>query len=135
MVISGTAEPGSAVRLYVDNQPVGMGETDASGAWTVRPDNPITEGDHRLRADQVGAAGAVTARIELPFTRVAAQRLLDAPTTHRVIVQPGNSLWRIARRVYGAGIHFTVIYQANQAQIRNANLIYPGQVFDLPETE
>jgi len=133
VVISGTARPGSAVRLYVDNEPVGAGRADTAGQWTVRPSSPIDEGDHRLRADQVDTGGAVTARLELPFTRVAARRLLEAPTAHRVIVQPGNSLWRIARRVYGAGIQFTVIYRANQQQIRNPDLIYPGQVFELPD--
>jgi len=133
VVISGTARPGSAVRLYVDNEPVGAGRADTAGQWTVRPSSPIDEGDHRLRADQVDTGGAVTARLELPFTRVAARRLLEAPTAHRVIVQPGNSLWRIARRVYGAGIQFTVIYRANQQQIRDPDLIYPGQVFELPD--
>jgi nucleoid-associated protein YgaU len=49
-----------------------------------------------------------------------------------VIVQPGNSLWRIARRVLGEGTHYVHIYQANQAQIRDPDLIYPGQVFELP---
>ncbi len=49
------------------------------------------------------------------------------------IVQPGNSLWRIARRSYGEGLRYTVIYDANKDQIRNPDLIYPGQVFVLPD--
>ncbi|HCR67353.1 MAG TPA: hypothetical protein DIW38_12725, partial [Oceanicaulis sp.] len=53
----------------------------------------------------------------------------------RVIVQPGNSLWRIARRLYGEGLQYTVIYEANRDQIRDPNLIYPGQVFSAPEDE
>ena len=48
-------------------------------------------------------------------------------------MQPGNSLWRIARRNYGEGIRYTVIYQANREQIRDPDLIYPGQVFEVPE--
>ncbi|MDE0941760.1 MAG: LysM peptidoglycan-binding domain-containing protein, partial [Alphaproteobacteria bacterium] len=43
-----------------------------------------------------------------------------------------NSLWRIARRVYGSGVRYTVIYQANDSQIRDPDLIFPGQVFNLP---
>jgi nucleoid-associated protein YgaU len=49
-----------------------------------------------------------------------------------VVIEPGNSLWRIARRTYGTGFRYTVIYEANKAQIRDADLIYPGQVFKLP---
>jgi len=49
-----------------------------------------------------------------------------------VRVQPGNSLWRIARRVYGRGTRYTVIYEANRKSIRDPDLIYPGQVFIVP---
>ena len=49
-----------------------------------------------------------------------------------VIVQPGNSLWRIARRLYGQGIRYTMIFVANQDQIRDPALIYPGQIFIVP---
>jgi len=51
-----------------------------------------------------------------------------------VIVQPGNSLWRIARRVYGEGIRYSVIYRANQERIGDPDLIYPGQIFIVPST-
>jgi nucleoid-associated protein YgaU len=44
----------------------------------------------------------------------------------------GDSLWRISKRVYGKGLRFTVIYEANQQQIRDPRRIYPGQVFVLP---
>ncbi|MEP1031097.1 MAG: LysM peptidoglycan-binding domain-containing protein, partial [Alphaproteobacteria bacterium] len=50
-----------------------------------------------------------------------------------VIVQPGNSLWRIARRVYGEGVQYTIIYRANKQQIGDPDLIYPGQVFQVPK--
>ena len=44
----------------------------------------------------------------------------------------GDSLWQISRRIYGKGTRYTVIYDANQPQIRNPDLIYPGQIFVLP---
>ena len=49
-----------------------------------------------------------------------------------VIINPGNSLWRIAARGYGSGFRYTEIYKANLDQIRDPALIYPGQVFKLP---
>jgi nucleoid-associated protein YgaU len=48
------------------------------------------------------------------------------------VVSPGDSLWRISRVTYGARTQYVVVYRANRDQIRNPNLIYPGQVFVLP---
>jgi nucleoid-associated protein YgaU len=50
----------------------------------------------------------------------------------KAIIRTGDNLWTIARRVYGAGIKYTTIYEANNGQIRDPDRIYPGQVFDLP---
>ncbi len=51
----------------------------------------------------------------------------------KVIIRRGDNLWTIARRVYGFGIRYIAIFEANKNQIRDPDLIYPGQVFDLPE--
>ncbi|QQR41035.1 LysM peptidoglycan-binding domain-containing protein [Devosia rhizoryzae] len=51
----------------------------------------------------------------------------------KAIIRRGDNLWTIARRVYGEGIKYTTIYDANTGQIRDPDRIYPGQVFDLPE--
>ena len=48
------------------------------------------------------------------------------------VVSPGDSLWRISRVTYGAGMRYAVVYKANRDQIRNPNRIYPGQIFILP---
>jgi nucleoid-associated protein YgaU len=50
----------------------------------------------------------------------------------KAIIRRGDNLWTIARRVYGEGIRYTTIYEANNGQIRDPDRIYPGQVFDLP---
>jgi len=57
----------------------------------------------------------------------------SAPKEGRIVIQPGNNLWRISRVLYGTGNKFTMLYEANKDQIRNPNLIYPGQVFRTPE--
>jgi nucleoid-associated protein YgaU len=54
------------------------------------------------------------------------------PAVNTAIVAKRESLWRISSRVYGKGVRYTEIYHANQEQIRNPNLIYPGQIFVLP---
>ncbi|NNG04043.1 MAG: LysM peptidoglycan-binding domain-containing protein, partial [Inquilinus sp.] len=132
LIVSGRSAPDSAVRLYLDNQLVGEAQADASGVFQVQPTEPVAPGVHAMRVDEVDTGGAVTARAETPFERPL--EIVEAPPGYsRVIVQPGNSLWRLARRVYGHGIQYTVIYQANFGQIRDPDLIYPGQVFNLPE--
>ena len=55
----------------------------------------------------------------------------SAPT--QVIIQPGNNLWKLSRQIYGKGMMYTVIYEANKDQIRKPSLIYPGQIFLTPE--
>jgi len=54
------------------------------------------------------------------------------PKIGTTTVSRGDSLWRISRLTYGAGTRFAVVYRANREQIRNPNLIYPGQIFVLP---
>ena len=56
-----------------------------------------------------------------------------APRVSLITVQPGHTLWHISRERYGAGERYVIIYRANRGQIRDPDLIYPGQVFTLPE--
>lgn len=56
----------------------------------------------------------------------------DRFASGKAIIRRGDNLWTIARRVYGEGIKYTTIYEANTGQIRDPDQIYPGQVFDLP---
>ena len=68
----------------------------------------------------------------MPQTQVADAGTVVIPNINTAIVSRGDNLWRISQRVYGKGLRYTVIYGANQEQIRNPDLIYPGQVFVLP---
>jgi nucleoid-associated protein YgaU len=50
-----------------------------------------------------------------------------------VIIRRGDTLWQISRRVYGRGVRYSTIYLANQDQIEDPDLIWPGQIFRVPE--
>ena len=128
--IGGTARPGARVRIYLDDKPLGDTIADGRGQWTFRPEKPLQPGTYRLRVDELKGQGQVARRIEIPFRRAPALR--DLPEGEIAVVQPGNTLWRISRRTYGRGIQYTVIYEANKDQIRDPDLIYPGQIFTLP---
>ncbi len=288
IIFSGRAKPGTAVRLYVDNRPVGDAIVDSQGSWSFAGKDIIAPGTHNLRADQINTGGKVIARIELPFLRENAEAVAELnsplgteaveaqpeemeaqepaqtsepqptaeqpktataeqpktataeqpktataeppaqktsepsaqasaspktseppqttteqqtaeqqtttepqqpeasapapaktaeaepqqaaepeaagpaadqpaagdkkpevtataaaeqaakaidpnqPRTGKVVIQPGNNLWKLSRVIYGRGKNYTVIYQANKDQIRNPGRIYPGQIFAIP---
>lgn len=52
--------------------------------------------------------------------------------TKSYTVVKGDTLWGIARRYLGAGSKWNTIYEANKDIIKNPNLIYVGQVLEIP---
>ncbi len=132
MRFAGSAAPGASVRVYVGPQMLGEATADTAGRWHLTPADQPSIGRHLLRLDQLASAGGgVAARIEVPFQR---DRLPEEMVQDgRMVVQPGQNLWRIARNTYGRGVRYTVIYAANRDTIRDPRLIYPGQVFALPD--
>ncbi|MEN8722742.1 MAG: Ig-like domain-containing protein [Alphaproteobacteria bacterium] len=130
VIFAGRALPDHEVRVYLNNTLVGRVDPNEAGTWRLVPDVEIDPGKYELRADQVDKAGKVTARIAIPFLREEPSRLVF--NDGQVVVQPGNSLWRIASHVYGSGFQYSLIYEANDDQIRDPDLIYPGQMFALP---
>ncbi len=95
-------------------------------------------------APQRAAPTAVPSTVDVPSgpaTRTASadpvmtSGTVVIPNINTAIVSRGDNLWRISHRTYGKGMRYTVIYGANLEQIRNPNLIYPGQVFVLPGEE
>jgi nucleoid-associated protein YgaU len=54
------------------------------------------------------------------------------PQLDTVEVKRGDNLWQISRRVYGEGMRYSIIYEANTDQIRDPDRIYPGQIFVMP---
>lgn len=131
VIFSGRAEAGRVVQLFANRQLVGQATAGPDGRWSLIA--TMAPGVYTLHVVQLDAAGKPAYAIELPFERASLDdiELRDG----KVIVQPGNSLWRIARRAYGRGVQYTVIYEANADQIRDPDLIYPGQIFEVPAAE
>ncbi|MDF3073998.1 MAG: uncharacterized protein K0S54_1665 [Alphaproteobacteria bacterium] len=128
--INGKAPPGTVVQAYLGNKLIGRGQADAQGLWRITPSEKVAQGTHQLRIDQVQPDGKVVARLEVPFGKTATGEVV---TPQAITILPGNNLWRIAQRIYGEGVRYTVIYQANRGLIKDPDLIYPGQVFVLPK--
>jgi nucleoid-associated protein YgaU len=134
VILAGAGSAGARLRVYVDDRFAREGEVDAQGRWSVELAD-VAGGMHRLRVDALDAEGEVARRLETPFLRdhppVASGDEGASPAT--VTVQPGNDLWTLARIHYGQGVRYTQIYTANRDLIRDPDLIYPGQIFSLPE--
>jgi len=150
---SGRSDPAN-LRIYLDNRPIAAAQA-ASGDWTSDlPD--VDPGIYTLRVDQVNAEGRVVSRFETPFQREAPEAVAAAraqtteppaetaapsepvpasaapPSATLITVQPGHTLWAISRDRYGMGERYVTIFNANRSQIRDPDLIYPGQIFTLP---
>ncbi|MEE4119150.1 MAG: LysM peptidoglycan-binding domain-containing protein [Paracoccaceae bacterium] len=136
--------PVDSVRVYLDGTAIDSAPIAEDGSWRLPLVN-IQSGVYTLRVDQLDPAGRVVSRFETPFKRedpvVLAQLEAGAarvpgqtPARASVItVQPGYTLWGIAADRYGSGFRYVQIFAANDDQIRDPDLIYPGQIFDLPD--
>ena len=131
VTVTGKATPGAVVRAYINETMVGEGQAAADGSWRLVLANPVEPGKYRLRLDRLAQDGKPMARLELPFERIPVPPATG--NSERLVVVRGDSLWNIARAHYGTGFQHTLIYGANKEQIRDPDLIYPGQVFSLPK--
>ena len=139
-VIAGRAAPGATVTVLEDGRSIGQATADARGEWVLLPSQPLASG-RRVLSLQVDRAGAPplgadrVVTLDVPAAAPPEPRVTAigaATAADRAVVEPGNSLWRLAQRRYGHGTEYGVIYQANRTQIRDPDLIYPGQVFVIP---
>ena len=129
-ILIGRAKPFYKILIYLDNKLSGTSEVGASGGWT-KELTGINPGIYKLRLDEVDSAGVVQSRVETPFKKESQDVLMNM-VSGSITVQPGNSLWRIARRIFGRGIRYIEIYEKNINLIKDPDLIYPGQVFSIP---
>ena len=126
VVLAGRAASEQTVRIYVDNEPVVLGEVN-NGKWNFEIPN-IEEGIYTLRVDALNKEGEVVDRVESPFQRVILEMERGQAT-----IQPGFTLWKLAELKYGFGMRYVQIFEANRDSIKDPDLIYPGQVFQIPE--
>ena len=140
--LAGRASTGNTVRFYLNNRAVTSAPVRDDGRWAASFAG-IAPGVYTLRLDELGADGDVVNRLETPFQREAPDVLqantsggdADAETApvRAVTVQEGDTLWAISQARYGDGVLYVKVFEANRTDIRDPDLIYPGQVFTLPE--
>jgi hypothetical protein len=156
----GTAAPGSQSRVYLNGAFLAEVLADVKGLWALKIDKGMSAGSYVLRSEQVEpASGKVMARAEATFAypilpsepspEISSPRGFPAAIpfspqeqagmafivnkVRTATVMRGDSLWRISRKVLGHGALYSQIYEANEKQIRDPRLVYPGQTLVLPQ--
>lgn len=140
--LTGRATQGALVRVYLNNLAVSDLIADVQGRWRGELED-VSPGIYTLRLDELGPGDVVLSRLETPFKREAPEVLVprepspsqspETPAIRAVTVQKGDTLWAISRERYGDGVLYVKVFDANRGAIRNPDLIYPGQVFNIPD--
>ncbi len=130
-IITGRTLPDHEVEVSQSSKLLEKLKSDNQGKWNFTS-NVFKILDNKI-IFSIKISGEV---VTLPFDKLDFKKKLDLESfsfeRNRVVVESGNSLWRIARKTMGSGIHYTEIYKNNAKRIKNPNLIYPGQVFNIP---
>lgn len=158
--VAGKAKGGNRVIVHANDTLLGASLISPDGRFLVQSKQPLSIGDYIIRADLLDNANQVLATARVPFRREAGENIsaiasdtdgqTAAPSEANsgnaassatplqkvegsVIIRRGDNLWTISKRTYGKGTRYTTIYLANREQIRNPDLIWPGQVFNMPK--
>lgn len=135
-MLRGQANKPGIVRLYAGESLLGEASPDTQGQWAIAiPQQVDLAHLTDLRADLLAVDGKVVSRAAVNIANIMAdQGQGDSTDGKIVVIRLGNNLWRIAMAAYGDGFQYRVIFEANKGQIKDPDLIYPGQVFSLPSS-
>ena len=132
ILISGTSRGG--VRVAVNDAKGQFGEALvlADGAWQVAGSLDMDIAVNQLRFALFDDANQIIARYDLPVkARDLAKGQDGSPL---VVVNKGDMLWRIAYHQLGEGVKYVDIVRRNQQDIADPDLIYPKQIFAVPQS-
>ncbi len=140
VILAGRGPATADIQVYLNNQPIQLGEVGANGAWSLQlPD--VDPGTYDLVVAELAEDGSVESQVATPFLREDPERVAEAPAQAAaqgidvITVQPGFTLWGIAENSFGDGILYVQIFEENRDQIRDPNWIFPGQIFRMPEMD
>ncbi len=138
VILAGRGPVSSDIQVYLNNQPIQLGEIGPGGAWSLElPD--VDPGTYTLAVAGLAPDGSEASRVETPFLREDPARIAEVPANAQargidvITVQPGFTLWGMAQQNFGDGILYVQIFEENRDQIRDPNWIFPGQIFRLPD--
>lgn len=128
-ILSGRADPGTAVDVVIDGKRLATVRADSSGEWSAQLAAGVPVGRYRLRLQGHAPDGGDAGELAFEMRRAGPSEIGPGGA---LSVVPGNSLWHLARRSYGDGLRYVEIYRANREHIEDPDRIYPGQLLALP---
>ena len=150
-IISGRASNINAIiRIYVDNSFIKDVEINADKSWSSDLQE-LLPGRYTIRIDEVGIDGDVIGRVEMPLQKEGesfvksmlnstaafgtSETGVETELIQLITVQRGYTLWGISRNRFGLGRLYVNIFDLNKNQISDPDLIYPGQIFKIPQSD
>ena len=132
LFIKGRSSGGAAVRGLLNERVFPADHDSDSGDWTATVSlDGLSRKAGRLVTHLLNTDGKIMISRQLDFN--LEQLDIGRDGSEMVIIKKGDMLWRIAYRTYGDGIRYLDIVKRNQDRIADPDLIYPAQIFVLPE--
>ncbi|MAI29706.1 MAG: hypothetical protein CMP38_05820 [Rickettsiales bacterium] len=127
LMLTGRTKPNSLVKLFFSDIFIEDSKADSNGVWKMKLKNFELTNNNLMITTEIGGQ-KITLKTRIFEEKVDPNFIIEKEVT----VKNGNSLWRIARKTLGGGIYYSEIYKNNIKEIENPDLIFPGQVFNIP---
>ena len=128
LVMSGSAHGGVQVDAGFSGQDTSSSKI-LKDEWSVVIPGKLIAGKQKIFAFLLGKEGKVQSKSSLIISGKTIERA-DGKTL--VIIQKGDALWNIAYQRLGLGARYLDIVELNKDKISNPDLIYPKQLFIIP---
>ena len=136
--LSGFASGGHSMQAYFDDKFIASIELDEAFAdnnayrWSMVADVFMQEKrNYLLKAELIDKHGNI---LEVSKINVSLESLaIGEDGSDMMVIHKGDALWRIAYRTYGHGVRYVDIFKRNNERINDPDLIFPNQIFAIPE--
>ena len=125
--VLGRATPNSVIKIFLSGEFLGEVISNEDGSWFFEHKD-ISFTPHKIMITTIINNEIIKIKTSIFEEKIKTKLLVE----REIKVVEGNSLWRIARKTLGGGILYSEIYKNNIKIIANPNLIFPGQVFNIP---
>ena len=127
LILTGRTKPNTNVKLFLSDNFIKDSKSDTYGVWKMKLKN-FEFSDNNLIITTEIEGQKIKLKTKIFEKKIDPNFIFEKEVT----VKNGNSLWRIARKTMGGGVYYSEIYKNNVKEIENPNLIFPGQVFNIP---
>ena len=125
--LKGRSIPNAEIQIFISKKLIGKSIADAQGNWEFSINEIVFE-NYDLEIKSTFENNILSLKTEILNGKIDSKIFFEK----EIIVENGNSLWRIARKTLGGGILYAEIYKNNKKIINDPDLIFPGQVFKIP---